>query len=160
MIYWDWRASLNFFLHINRKFIILFGAIIIFLFLIIIFYKQINLNNIVTEDKKNNSSNVDISEPKFAINNESKKIYITASQGNFINKDEVLLNENVKFKSNDFSIETEKVIFNRDKQTAKSKTKSMFKSKNATITSDGFNIHDKGNKIIFYGNSYIILKWN
>ena len=149
---------MNFFLHINRKFIILFGAIIIFLFLIIIFYKQINLNNIVTEDKKNNLSNVDISEPKFAINNESKKIYITASQGNFINKDEVLLNENVKFKSNDFSIETEKVIFNRDKQTAKSKTKSMFKSKNATITSDGFNIHDKGNKIIFYGNSYIILK--
>ena len=149
---------MNFFLHINRKFIILFGAVIIFLFLIIIFFKQINLNNIVTEDKKNNSSNVDISEPKFAINNESKKIYITASQGNFINKDEVLLNENVKFKSNDFSIETEKVIFNRDKQTAKSKTKSMFKSKNATITSDGFNIHDKGNKIIFYGNSYIILK--
>ena len=149
---------MNFFLHINRKFIILFGAIIIFLFLIIIFFKQINLNNIIIEDTVKSSSNADISEPKFAINNESKKIYITASQGNFINKDEVLLNENVKFKSNDFSIETEKVIFNRDKQTAKSKTKSMFKSKNATITSDGFNIHDNGNKIIFYGNSYIILK--
>jgi len=151
---------LNFFLHINRKFIILFGAIIIFLFLIIIFFKQINLNNynIILEDTVRSSSNADISEPKFAINNESKKIYITASQGNFINKDEVLLNENVRFKSNDFSIETEKVIFNRDKQTAKSKTKSMFKSKNATITSDGFNIHDNGNKIIFYGKSYIILK--
>ena len=149
---------MNFFLHINRKFIILFGAIIIFLFLIIIFFKQINLNNIIIEGTVKSSSNADISEPKFAINNESKKIYITASQGNFINKDEVLLNENVRFKSNDFSIETEKVIFNRDKQTAKSKTKSMFKSKNATITSDGFNIHDKGNKIIFYGNSYIILK--
>ena len=160
MIYWDWRASLNFFLYINRKFIILFGAIIIFLFLIIIFYKQINLNNIILENTINSTSNADISEPKFAINNDSKKIYITASQGNFINKDEVLLNKNVRFKSNDFSIETEKVIFNRDKQTAKSKTKSMFKSKNATITSDGFNIHDKGNKIIFYGNSYIILKWN
>ena len=150
---------MNFFLHINRKFIILFGAVIIFLFLIIIFFKQINLNNnIILEDTVKSSSNADISEPKFAINNESKKIYITASQGNFINKDEVLLNENVRFKSNDFSIETEKVIFNRDKQTAKSKTKSMFKSKNATITSDGFNIHDKGNKIIFYGSSYIILK--
>ena len=161
MIYWDWRASLNFFLHINRKFIILFGAIIIFLFLIIIFFKQINLNNkTILEVAVKSSSNADISEPKFAINNKSKKIYITASQGNFINKDEVLLNENVRFKSNDFSIETEKVIFNRDKQTAKSKTKSMFKSKNATITSDGFNIHDKGNKIIFYGSSYIILKWN
>ena len=149
---------MNFFLHINRKFIILFGAIIIFLFLIIIFFKQINLNNNIIEDTVKSSSNADISEPKFAINNESKKIYITASQGNFINKDEVLLNKNVRFKSNDFSIETEKVIFNRDKQTAKSKTKSMFKSKNATITSDGFNIHDKGNKIIFYGSSYIILK--
>ena len=149
---------MNFFLHINRKFIILFGTIIIFLFLIIIFFKQINLNNIIIEETVKISSNADISEPKFAINNESKKIYITASQGNFINKDEVLLNKNVRFKSNDFSIETEKVIFNRNKQTAKSKTKSLFKSKNATITSDGFNIHDKGNKIIFYGNSYIILK--
>ena len=151
---------MNFFLHINRKFIILFGAIIIFLFLIIIFFEQINLNSnkIIIEDIVKSSSNADISKPKFAINNESKKIFITASRGNFINKDEVLLDENVRFKSNDFSIETEKVIFNRDKQTAKSKTKSMFKSKNATITSDGFNIHDKGNKIIFYGNSYIILK--
>ena len=149
---------MNFFLHINRKLIILFGAIIIFLFLVIIFFKQINLNNIIVEDTVKSSSNADISEPKFAINNESKKIYITASQGNFINKDEVLLNENVRFKSNDFSIETEKVIFNRDKQTAKSKTKSMFRSKNATITSDGFNINDKGNKIIFYGESNIILK--
>ena len=87
-----------------------------------------------------------------------KKIHITASQGNFINKDEVILKENVRFKSNDFSIKTETVIFDRNKQTAKSKTKSILKSKNTTITSDGFNIHDKGNKIIFYGNSYIILK--
>ena len=149
---------MNFFLHINRKFIILFGAIVITLFLIIIFYKQISINSIVIENSSSSLSNADISEPKFAINNDSKKIYITASQGNFINKDEILLKKNVKFKSNNFSIETEKVIFNRDKETAKSKTKSMFKSKNATITSDGFNIHDKGNKIIFYGKSNIILK--
>tara|TARA_Y100001935_G_scaffold230924_1_gene211609 strand:+ start:717 stop:1055 length:339 start_codon:yes stop_codon:yes gene_type:complete len=105
-----------------------------------------------------NSSNADISEPKFSINNESKKIYITAMEGNFINEDEILLRENVRFSSNDFSIETENVIFNRNDQTAKSKTKSMFRSNNATISSDGFDIHDKGNKIIFYGNSYIILK--
>ena len=149
---------MNFFLHIDRKFIILFGAIVVILFFIIIFYKQININSVVIENTSGDLSNADISEPKFAINNESKKIYITASQGNFINKDEILLKKNVKFKSNDFSIETEKVIFNRDKQTAKSKTKSMFKSKNTTITSDGFNIHDKGNKIIFYGKSNIILK--
>ena len=151
---------MNFFLHINKKLIILFGSIIIIVFLIVIFYKQINLSNIVIENTLSSMSNADISEPKFAISNESKKIYITAAKGNFINKDEILLNENVRFKSNNFSIETEKVIFNRNKQTAKSETKSFFKSKNATIASEGFNIHDKGDKITFYGRSYIILKWN
>ena len=149
---------MNFFLYINRKLIIFFVLFLIFTFAIFVFYKQINLNNIKPENINNNFSDADISEPKFAINNESKKINISAAEGNFLSQDKVLLKKNVRFKSNDFSIETEKVIFNRDKQTAKSKTKSMFKSKNATITSDGFNIHDKGNKIIFYGSSYIILK--
>ena len=103
-------------------------------------------------------SNVDIEEPRFAINNDEKKINITASEGNFLNKDEILLRENVKFKSNDFIIETENVIFDRKKETAKSKTRSLFKSKNTTILSDGFNIYDQGNKITFYGKSFIVLK--
>tara|TARA_B100001057_G_scaffold456987_1_gene504899 strand:+ start:432 stop:779 length:348 start_codon:yes stop_codon:yes gene_type:complete len=114
--------------------------------------------NIELSNSKVNLSNVDISEPKFAINNETKKIYITAEEGNFINKDEILLRDNVRFKSNEFSIETEKVIFNRSNQTAQSKSKSFFKSKNTTISSDGFNIFDQGNKIVFYGKSFIILK--
>ena len=160
MTYWDWRVSLNFFLYINKKLIIILAILTIFFFVIFIFYKQINLNSINFESTQSNLSDADISEPKFAINQKSKKIYITASEGNFLNKDEVLLKNNVKFKSNEFSIETEKVIFNRNKQTAQSKTKSFFKSKNAIISSDGFNIHDKGNKIIFYGNSNVILKWN
>tara|TARA_B100001057_G_C22519671_1_gene821313 strand:+ start:330 stop:680 length:351 start_codon:yes stop_codon:yes gene_type:complete len=103
-------------------------------------------------------SNVDIEEPKFAMNNNTKKIYITAKEGNFLNEDEILLKDNVRFKSNDFSIETEKVVFNRNEQTAKSETKSFFKSTNTTISADGFNIHDNGNRIIFYGNSFIVLK--
>ena len=107
---------------------------------------------------ENNSPNVDITEPKFAINNNSTKIHITAKVGNFINKDEILLKEHVRFKSNDFSIETEKVIFNRNEQTAKSDTKSLFKSENTTISSDGFNIYDRGNKIVFYGKSLVVIK--
>ncbi len=149
---------MNFFLFINRKLIFLSGLIIILIFIIFILSKQFSLINIEVAKFKNNLSNVDISEPKFSINNDSKKIYISASEGNFLNKDEVLLNKNVRFKSNEFIIETDKVLFNREKQTAKSKTKSLFKSKNTTISSDGFNIYDNGNKIIFYGNSYIILK--
>ena len=53
-------------------------------------------------------TNVDISEPKFAINNKSKK-FISAKKV-ILNKDEILLNKNVRFKSIDFSIETERVI--------------------------------------------------
>ena len=149
---------MNFFLHINRKLIFFFGLLILVIFLTIIFSKQITLKNINLELNQTKLSNADISEPKFEINNNSNKIFITAKEGNFLNNDEVVLKDKVRFKSNEFSIETEKVIFNRDKQTAKSKTKSFFKSKNTTISSDGFNIFDNGNKIVFYGKSIIILK--
>tara|TARA_B100000963_G_scaffold360779_1_gene393074 strand:+ start:31 stop:480 length:450 start_codon:yes stop_codon:yes gene_type:complete len=149
---------LNFFLHINRKLIFLFGLIIFFFFITLILLKQINLTNNQIKNFENNVSNADISQPKFSINNKSKKIHITAKEGNFLNKDEILLKENVKFKSNDFSIETDKVIFNRSEQTAQSKSKSLFTAKNTKIYSDGFDIHDKGNKIIFYGKSFVVLK--
>ena len=134
------------------------GALALIFFILVVFYEQTNLNNFKLKDETNNLSDADISQPKFAINNETKKIYITASEGNFLNKDQVLLKNNVRFKSNNFSIETDNVVFNRNKQTAQSKTRSLFKSENITISSDGFNIDDKGNKIIFHGNSYIILK--
>ena len=149
---------MNFFLHINKSLIFFFGITLITLFLIIIFSKHITINNIEVKVSENNSPNVDITEPKFVINNNSKKIHITAKEGNFINKDEILLKEHVRFKSNDFSIETEKVIFNRNEQTAKSDTKSLFKSENTTISSDGFNIYDRGNKIVFYGKSLVVIK--
>ena len=149
---------MNFFLYINRKFLLILFLLILFFYVIFIFNKQFSLNNIATKNSLSKLSNVDIYEPKFAINNESEKIYITANEGNFLSKDKILLKENVRFKSNEFSIETENVIFDRNKQTAQSKTKSIFKSKNTKISSDGFDINDKGDKIIFYGKSFIVLK--
>ena len=149
---------MNFFLFINKKLIIYIGFILVLIFITIIFFKQFTQINIELSNIDKNSSNVDIAEPKFAINNESKKIFITAKEGNFLNKDKILLQENVRFKSNDFSIETDRVIFDRNKQTANSNSKSIFKTKNTTISSDGFNIYDRGEKITFYGNSFIVLK--
>ena len=149
---------MNFFLHINRKLIFILGLVILIFFLFVIFTKQINLLYIKPDTDKMRISNADIEKPKFAINNETKKIYITANEGNFLDKNKILLNKNVRFKSNDFSIETEKVIFNRSEQTAQSKTKTYFKAENTTISSDGFDIFEKGNKIVFYGNSFVILK--
>ena len=149
---------MNFFLYLNRYLFLLLSLIILLIFFFISFSKQLKLNSANIDVEISNRSNVDIAEPKFAINNESKKIYITAKEGNFLNKDEILLKYNVRFKSNDFSIETNKVIFDRNKQTAQSNTKSLFKADNTTISSEGFNIYDKGNKIIFYGNSFLVLK--
>ncbi len=149
---------MNFFLYINRKLIFFSGVIISFFFILLVLSKQINLSNDEIKNYETNLSNADISQPKFSINNKSKKIHITAKEGNFLNNDEILLKKDVQFKSNDFSIETDKVIFNRSKQTAQSKTKSLFRAENTTIYSDGFDIYDKGNKIIFYGNSFVILK--
>ena len=149
---------MNFFLHINRNFIFYLGIAVFSLFALLIFFKQINLKNLEIKIESKNLPRADIEKPKFSINNSSKKIYISAQEGNFLNKDEILLKNNVRFKSNNFSIETEKVVFNRSKQTAQSKSKSLFKSDNTIISSQGFDIYDKGNKIIFYGNSFIILK--
>ncbi len=128
-------------------------------FLLVIFSKQINLMQIKQDIKQIRVSNADIEHPKFAIKNQSKQIYITAKEGNFLDKNKILLNKNVKFKSNDFSIETETVIFNRNEQTAKSDTKTYFSAENTTISSDGFDMFDKGNKIFFYGNAFVVLKW-
>ena len=100
----------------------------------------------------------DITQPRFAINNPSQKIFVTAKEGNFIEGGKILLKNNVKFKSRNFSIESDNVTFDRKEQTAQSKDKSIFKSKNTMISSEGFNMYDNGNIINFYGKAVVILK--
>ena len=149
---------MNFLLSLDRKYILLFSIIIFIFFLIIVFF------NYFSSLEKNLLSNqsiipdVDITEPRFAINNSNQKILVSAKEGNFLDDSRILLNKNVLFKSNDFVIKTDKVIFNRLDETAISKTKSTFISNNTKINSEGFNIYDNGKKIKFYGNSVIILK--
>ncbi len=103
-------------------------------------------------------SNVDITDPRFAINNNKSKIFITAKEGNFIENDKILLKKNVEFISNSFSITSDNVTFDRKLKTAFSDNTSIFKSKKTTISSEGFNIYDNGNKIKFYGKSIVLIK--
>ena len=148
---------MNYLLSLNKVyvlFIILLICSIFFIFLVFQIYFK-NENDIL---KKIEISNVDITEPKFSINNNSKKIFVTAKEGNFLKNDKILLRKNVKFKSDNFSLLSDNVTFDRKKQTAFSDEKSLFKSKNTTISSEGFNIMEEGNKINFVGNSTIILK--
>ncbi len=148
---------MNYFLSLNKKFVLI---LIILIISLIFFYQTLTSKGSINIDNKVEIANADIAKPKFAINNNSKKIFITAEEGNFIGSNKILLKKNVKFKSNDFSIETENVIFDRNKETAHSTERSYFKTNNATIISNGFDISEKGNKIVFYGKASIILKWN
>ena len=148
---------MNFLLTLNRKYI-LFVSLGIFLFFFIFVFFNYFITNTTIDLKQNIISDVDITEPRFAINNSKQKIFITAKEGNFISESEILLKKNVLFKSNNFIIESDNVIFDRKKQTATSQTKSIFISDKTRIDSEGFNIYDNGKKIKFIGNSVIILK--
>ena len=103
-------------------------------------------------------SNIDITEPRFAIEGKNQKILVTAKQGNFMDDNKILLEKDVLFKSKNFSIMTDKVVFDRIKKNAYSKSEAVFKSSNTRITSEGFDIYDNGNKIKFIGNSVLVLK--
>ena len=151
---------MNYLLSINKKYILIVSLSIFSIFFIFIFYKYFDsFNDQNPFENKIELLNVDIAEPRFAINNIEEKIFISAKEGNFIEDNKILLRKSVKFKSNDFSIESDNVTFDREKQTAHSNDKSTFKSKNTTILSEGFDIYDNGNKIDFYGKARIILKW-
>ena len=151
---------MNSLLSLNKRSILILALIALTLFISIFsfqFYKTLKLNNYQDNE---NISDVDITDPRFSINGDNQKILVSAKEGNFIDTNKILLQREVKFKSNNFSIETDKVIFDRKEQTAESKSISQFNSEKTEISSEGFNIYDNGNRISFKGNSIIILKWN
>jgi len=126
------------------------------LFLVSFFYYQLNsTNNIknVIEEKI-----ADITKPKFSINSDKQNIYVTANEGNFVTENEILLENNVIFKSNKFKIYTDNVVFNKKNLVASSKNKSKFISKRASIDSIGFDITKNGNIINFKGKTKLTLK--
>ena len=149
---------MNFLLSFSSKKILLLSLITILIFTLLILFEFYLFSKNNKVDKIENISKSDITQPKFSINNEKEKIVVTANEGSFINNDKIMLMENVKFSSNQFTIKSDKVTFDRKQQTAQSMEKSVFRSKNTIITSEGFNIYDNGNKINFYGNTKIILK--
>ena len=99
----------------------------------------------------------DILKPKFTINNEKEIISVTANEGDIMENNNILLKDNVLFKSKKFSIYSDNVTYNREMQTANSSNNSIFISKKTKITSEGFNIIEQGKIIKFNGKSTIIL---
>ena len=147
---------MNNLLLINRK-LILIIFFIISLF-VIIFYtiKEDPFNKNIMDIKKEDYS-FDIKNPKFTINGRDEEISIKAKGASFINTNEILLEKNVIFKSNTFTLKSPEVYFNQKNQTAYSKKNTIFISKGTTINSKGFEITNKGDNINFKGKTKVIL---
>ena len=147
---------MNNLLLINRK-LILFIFFLISLF-IIIFYtlKEGTFSKNLIDIKKEDYS-FDIKNPKFTINGRNEEISIKAKGASFINTNEILLEKNVIFKSNTFTLKSPEVYFNQKNQTAYSKKNTIFISKGTTINSKGFEIRNKGDNINFKGKTKVVL---
>ena len=137
--------------------VLIFLVFLTIISLIFFFLKnEILLKSEIEFDTISNNS-FDILNPKFTINNENEIITIQAKNGNFLNQNNVVLENDVVFKSDKFKIYSSKVLFDKKNQTAYSKNDSTFVSEGTTIKSKGFEIIDKGNTIQFYGKTKIIL---
>jgi len=148
---------LNHLLQLNKSLVLIFLVFLTIISLIFFFLKnEILLKSEIEFDTISNNS-FDILNPKFTINNENEIITIQAKNGNFLNQNNVLLENDVVFKSDKFKIYSSKVLFDKKNQTAYSKNDSTFVSEGTTIKSKGFEIIDKGNTIQFYGKTKIIL---
>ena len=108
-------------------------------------------------DIKKEDYSFDIKNPKFTINGRDEEISIKAKGASFINTNEILLEKNVIFKSNTFTLKSPEVYFNQKSQTAYSKKNTIFISKGTTINSKGFEITNKGDKINFKGKTKLVL---
>ena len=115
---------------------------------------QVPLEEVIVKQEK---SSFDITNPSFTINNDKEKISVKAENGKFLDKNLIILQNNVIFKSTQFKLLTNKVIFNQKNQTAESKNSSKFESDNTTLISEGFRITNNGDIILFDGKTTLIL---
>ena len=138
---------MNRLLQINKKllFFILIGTILIFTLTIISNDTYISSEDTIHKPER---PSFDIINPSFTINNK-QKISVKAERGNFLSDQKILLEKNVVFKSSDFQLQTNRAMFNKSDQTARSKEPSKFQSENTIIVSEGFEITENGNVIFF-----------
>jgi len=148
---------LNYFFTFKGKLVLIFILLLVVFSFFFILNKNISPKNIANSNKIENKSNNDILNPMFTLSNKKETIKVTAKEGNFISKNLIILKNNVLFNSDKFSISSNEVIFDNKNQTAKSIKKSEFLSKNTKITSQGFIITDKGNKIEFNGKTKLLI---
>ena len=147
---------MNNLLLINKKLILLIFVIISLIVIIFLSLVQNPFNkNQLNETKKEYS--FDIINPNFTINGRDEEISIRAKGASFINTNEILLEENVIFKSDTFTLKSPEVFFNKKNQTAYSEKNTTFISEGTRINAKGFEITNDGDKINFKGKTKVTL---
>ena len=148
---------MNYLLQLNKSLVLIFLIFLTIISLIFFFVKDEIFSKSEIKFDTISDNSFDILNPKFTINNANEIITIQAKKGNFLNKNNIVLENNVVFKSDKFKIYSSKVLFDKKNQTAYSKKNSTFISEGTTIESKGFEITDKGNIIQFNGKTKIML---
>ena len=148
---------MNYLLQLNKSLVLIFLIFLTIISLIFFFVKDEIFSKSEIKFDTISDNSFDILNPKFTINNANEIITIQAEKGNFLNKNNIVLEKNVVFKSDKFKIYSSKVLFNKKNQTAYSKKNSTFISEGTTIESKGFEITDKGSTIQFNGKTKIML---
>ena len=148
---------MNYLLQLNKSLVLIFLIFLTIISLVFYFVKEEILSKSKIKFDTISDNSFDILNPKFTINNANEIITIQAEKGNFLNNNNIVLENNVVFKSNKFKIYSSKVLFDKKNQTAYSKKNSTFISEGTTIESKGFEITDKGNIIQFNGKTKIML---
>ena len=148
---------MNYLLQLNKSLVLVFLIFLTIISLVFFFVKDQILSKSIIKFDTISDNSFDILNPKFTINNANEIITIQAEKGNFLDNNNIVLENNVVFKSNKFKIYSSKVLFDKKNQTAYSKKNSTFISEGTTIESKGFEITDKGNIIQFNGKTKIML---
>ena len=148
---------MNYLLQLNKSLVLIFLIFLTIISLVFFFVKDEILSKSTIKFDIISDNSFDILNPKFTINNANEIITIQAEKGNFLDNNNIVLENNVVFKSNKFKIYSSKVLFDKKNQTAYSKKNSTFISEGTTIESKGFEITDKGNIIQFNGKTKIML---
>ena len=148
---------MNYLLQLNKSLVLIFLIFLTIIGLIFFFVKDEIFSKSEIKFNTISDNSFDILNPKFTINNANEIITIQAEKGNFLNKNNIVLENNVVFKSDKFKIYSSKVLFDKKNQTAYSKKNSTFISEGTTIKSKGFEITEKGNTIQFNGKTKIML---
>lgn len=147
---------MNILFKISRPFLIsIFLLTIVILFLILYF----QLNEKKTSDLTDYKTDVDIINPRFIKEkSNNNNLEVVAKKASFLSENKMLLEGDVKYSSKKFTLESDKVDFDQINFNASSNQKTLFKSNNISIASEGFKVKDKGNMISFVGKSFIKIK--